>query len=114
MMDKGWTFEQSGPAQGDTLFQSKFAHEIYTQADPNITTRVTVPILWDKKTNTIVSNESPEIIRMLNSAFDDITGNTDDYWPTHMREDIEVINARIYSDIKMALQVRFRHDTTRL
>lgn len=49
MMDKGWTFEQGGPAQGDTLFKSKFAHEIYTQADPNITTHVTLPILWNKK-----------------------------------------------------------------
>lgn len=57
---------------------------------------MTVPILWDKAQGTIVSNESSEIIRMLNSAFDQITGNTDDYWPELMRDDIEAVNARIY------------------
>ena len=60
MMDKGWTFQQRGEAKGDSLFESKLAHEIYTRADPDATTRVTVPILWDKKTNSIVSNESSE------------------------------------------------------
>jgi putative glutathione S-transferase len=99
MLNEGWTFEHRGAAQGDTLFGSDFAHEIYTRADPNVTTRVTVPILWDKKSNTIVSNESSEIIRMFNSAFDDITGNSDDYWPQEMRDDIEEVNQRIYSDI---------------
>ena len=57
MMNEGWTFEQRGAAKGDSLFQSKFAHEIYTRANPTANTRVTVPILWDKKTSTIVSNE---------------------------------------------------------
>ena len=99
MMDKGWTFQQRGEAKGDSLFESKLAHEIYTRADPDATTRVTVPILWDKKTNSIVSNESSEIIRMFNSAFNKITGNTVDYWPVEMRDDIEKINSRIYSDI---------------
>jgi putative glutathione S-transferase len=99
MLNNGWTFEHDGPAQGDSLFQSDFAHQIYTRAIPDVSTRVTVPILWDKQTNTIVSNESSEIIRMFNSAFDGITGNSDDYWPEHMRKDIETVNARIYSDI---------------
>lgn len=99
MLGDGWTFEHRGAAEGDRLFNSKFAHEIYTRTDPDITTRVTVPILWDKKTNTIVSNESSEIIRMFNSAFDGITGNTADYWPVEMRDDIERVNERIYSDI---------------
>jgi len=99
MLDKGWTFEQRGPAQGDSLFRSSFAHEIYTRAQSDVTTRVTVPILWDKQTNTIVSNESSEIIRMFNSAFDHITGNTLDFWPEEMRDDIEEVNKRVYSDI---------------
>jgi len=99
MLDKGWTFEKRGPAQGDSLFGSSFAHEIYTRAQPDVTTRVTVPILWDKHTNTIVSNESSEIIRMFNSAFDGITGNGLDFWPEEMRDDIEEVNKRVYSDI---------------
>lgn len=97
MLDQGWTFEtDDGPAQGDSLFGSTHAYQIYQKADPTVTTRVTVPILWDKHTNSIVSNESSEIIRMFNSAFDGITGNTADYWPEAMRDDIEVVNERIY------------------
>ncbi len=100
MLDKGWTFEADAHgATGDTLFNSGFAHQIYTRADPAYSGRVTVPILWDKVEKTIVSNESSEIIRMFNSAFDGITGNTDDYWPEAMREAIEEVNARIYSDV---------------
>lgn len=100
MLTKGWTFETDDHgATGDALFRSDFAHEIYTRADPTYSGRVTVPILWDKTHNTIVSNESSEIIRMLNSAFDDITGNTDDYWPSEMRDAIEEVNARIYSTV---------------
>ena len=100
MLDKGWTFETDDhDATGDKLFGSDFAHQIYTRADPNYSGRVTVPILWDKVEKTIVSNESSEIIRMFNSAFDGITGNTDDYWPEVMRDEIEDVNARIYSDV---------------
>lgn len=97
MLSDGWTFETDDHgATGDRLFGSKFARDIYTKADPTISGRVTVPILWDKAQNTIVSNESSEIIRMFNSAFDDITGNTQDYWPKNLRDDIEGVNARIY------------------
>lgn len=100
MLDQGWTFDTDEyGATGDTLFGLAHAHQIYTRADPGFTGRVTVPILWDKHRNTIVSNESSEIIRMLNSAFNDLTGNTDDYWPQEMREPIEAINARIYSSL---------------
>ncbi|CAD0186415.1 Glutathionyl-hydroquinone reductase YqjG [Ruegeria sp. THAF57] len=100
MMDKGWTFETDDHgATGDGLFGLEFAHQVYTKADPAYSGRVTVPILWDKTQKTIVSNESSEIIRMFNSAFDGITGNTDDYWPEAMRDDIEEVNARIYSDV---------------
>lgn len=99
MLGDGWTFAHRGAAQGDSLFGSEFAHQIYTRAQPDVTTRVTVPILWDKQTNTIVSNESSEIIRMFNSAFNEITGNDLDFWPKESREAIEQVNERIYSDI---------------
>lgn len=100
MLGEGWTFEtDSNGATGDTLFGSSHLHQVYTRADSVYTGRVTVPVLWDKVENTIVSNESSEIIRMFNSAFDGITGNTDDYWPEELREPIEAVNARVYSTI---------------
>ncbi len=100
MLNDGWTFATDYPgATGDTLYGLPFARDIYTKADPQVSGRVTVPILWDKQQQTIVSNESSEIIRMFNSAFDGITGNDDDYWPAHMRDDIEDVNARIYDTV---------------
>ena len=99
MLDQGWTFEKDGVAQGDPLYGAQFTHNLYTRADPTYSGRVTVPILWDKEQETIVSNESSEIIRMFNSAFDGITGNTDDYWPAEMRDAIEEVNARIYDTL---------------
>ncbi|KIN78369.1 glutathione S-transferase family protein [Sulfitobacter mediterraneus] len=97
MLGEGWTFaDDFDGATGDTLFGYPYARDVYTRADPKFTGRVTVPILWDKTQNTIVSNESSEIIRMFNSAFDGITGNTDDYWPVQMRDQIEAVNDRIY------------------
>ncbi|WP_170387202.1 glutathione S-transferase family protein [Ruegeria atlantica] len=100
MLDKGWTFETDDHgATGDELYGLSYAHQIYTKADPQYSGRVTVPILWDKQKETIVSNESSEIIRMFNSAFDGITGNTDDYWPEAMRGEIEEVNARVYSNV---------------
>ena len=100
MLSEGWTFETDDQgATGDRLFGLQFARDVYTKADPKISGRVTVPILWDKAQNTIVSNESSEIIRMFNSAFDSITGNTQDYWPADMRDDMEAVNARIYDTV---------------
>ncbi len=100
MLGEGWTFEDDfDGATGDTLFGKPFLRDIYTTADPKISGRVTVPILWDKKRNTIVSNESSEIIRMLNSAFDGITGNDLDFWPADLRDDIETLNTRIYDTV---------------
>ncbi|AHC99404.1 glutathione S-transferase family protein [Leisingera methylohalidivorans] len=100
MLGEGWTFETDDHgATGDTLFGSSHMHQIYTRADSEYTGRVTVPVLWDKAQNTIVSNESAEIIRMFNTAFNGITGNTEDYWPEELREPIEAVNARIYSTI---------------
>ncbi|WP_209426251.1 glutathione S-transferase family protein [Pararhodobacter sp. SW119] len=100
MLDNGWEFRTDFPgATGDTLHGAKFMYQVYTRADPEVSGRVTVPVLWDKQRGTIVSNESAEIIRMLNSAFDEITGNTDDYWPEDLRDAIEPINERIYDTV---------------
>lgn len=100
MLSDGWTFEtDSNGATGDTLYGLPFARDVYLRADPSISGRVTVPILWDKQRETIVSNESSEIIRMFNSAFNDLTGNTLDFWPVALRDEIEVVNARVYDTI---------------
>ncbi|MEM1378532.1 MAG: glutathione S-transferase family protein, partial [Pseudomonadota bacterium] len=96
MGENGWTFEKDEAAQGDPLFGAKFMHQIYTRAKPDYTGRVTVPVLWDKKTNTIVSNESSEIIRMFNSAFNELTGNTLDFYPEALRAEIDEVNERVY------------------
>ncbi|UOA16263.1 MULTISPECIES: glutathione S-transferase family protein [Sulfitobacter] len=100
MLGEGWTFDTDFPdATGDTLFGLPYARDIYTRADPNFSGRVTVPILWDKERETIVSNESAEIIRMFNSAFDEITGNSDDYYPAALHDRIEEINAPVYDTL---------------
>ncbi|MBD3664633.1 glutathione S-transferase family protein [Sulfitobacter sp. TSTF-M16] len=100
MLGDGWTFDDDfAGATGDRLHGLPFARDIYTRADPTFTGRVTVPILWDTETQTIVSNESSEIIRMFNTAFDGITGNTDDYWPAEKHAEIDRINARVYDTL---------------
>ena len=100
MLDDGWTFATDfDGATGDTQFGLPFLRDIYVRSDPNVTTRATVPILWDKQTGTIVSNESSEIIRMFNSAFDGLTGNTDDYYPADLRARIDTVNDRIYDTL---------------
>ena len=100
MLGDGWTFATDFPGTtGDTLFGLPFLRDIYTRAVPDISGRVTVPILWDKATGRIVSNESSEIIRMFNAAFDGLTGNKDDYWPEDLRDAIEPVNARIYDTV---------------
>lgn len=97
MLSDGWTFRTDDHgATGDHLFGLRFGRDIYLKASPKMNGRVTVPILWDKDRGTIVSNESAEIIRMFNSAFDAITGNTDDYWPKDLRDAIAPVNDRIY------------------
>ncbi len=100
MLGEGWEFRTDfDGATGDTLMGLRYMHEVYTSAQPDASTRVTVPVLWDKQTGTIVSNESSEIIRMFNSAFDGLTGNRDDYWPEPLRDEIEAINDRVYDTI---------------
>ncbi len=100
MLDDGWTFATDfDGATGDTQFGLPFLRDVYLRADPTVSTRVTVPVLWDTQTQTIVSNESSEIIRMFNSAFDGLTGNTLDFWPADLRKDLEPINDRIYNTV---------------
>lgn len=100
MRGDGWTFDEDyDGATGDRLHGLPFLRDIYLRADPKASGRVTVPVLWDKVEKTIVSNESAEIIRMFNSAFDESTGNSDDYWPEDLRAAIEPVNARIYDTV---------------
>ena len=100
MLDDGWVFDSSFPgATEDHLFGKKFLREIYQKADPSITTSVTVPILWDKKTETIVNNESSQIIRILNTAFNDLTGNHIDFYPQEKRTEIDRLNDMIYNNV---------------
>ncbi|WP_435228758.1 glutathione S-transferase family protein [Pseudopelagicola sp. nBUS_20] len=99
MADKGWTFQAGDETAPDTVNDAKFLHQVYTAAKSDYSGRVTVPVLWDKKGRTIVSNESPEIIRMLNSAFDGIGAKSGDYYPSAFRDEIEVLNQRIYDTV---------------
>ena len=100
MLENGWAFDTKfSDTTGDSLYGKEFLSEIYTQAKSNITCRVTVPILLDKKSKKIVSNESADIIRIFNSSFDKITGNTEDFWPKNLQKEIEPINKRIYETL---------------
>lgn len=100
LLSDGWTFATDFPGTtGDTLHGLPFLRDIYLKARADFTGRVTVPVLWDRKRGTIVSNESAEIIRMFNSAFDGITGNRLDFWPAALRAGIEAVNPRIYETL---------------
>lgn len=104
MLAHGWEFDTAHPQEkfrssGDPLFQSQYLHQIYTRHQSDYSGRVTVPVLWDKQQNCIVSNESSEIIRMFNSAFNGLTGNQDDYYPSPLRGAIDAINERVYHRI---------------
>jgi len=98
MGEQGWTFEP-GPGVVPDPDGAQYLYEIYTRVDPAITTRVTVPILWDTHERTIVSNESADIIRMLNSAFDDHGAKPGDYYPEDLRSEIDALNTRIYGTV---------------
>ena len=100
MLSDGWTFDTGfDGATGDRLYGLPFARDLYTRADPKASGRVTVPILWDTERETIVSNESAEIIRMLNSAFDGVGAAEGDYYPEPLREEIDEVNARVYPGV---------------
>ncbi|OKY27380.1 glutathione S-transferase family protein [Thalassotalea sp. PP2-459] len=99
MLDKGWSFDKTKAGVGDDLYDSEYLYQLYLRNNEKYTGRVTVPMLWDKKQQRIVSNESAEIIRMFNSAFDDITGNTVDFYPSELQHDIDEINTVVYDNI---------------
>ena len=100
MKSEGWTFGTDFPgATGDGLGGRRYLREVYQAAAPEATTRVTVPVLWDKRRGTIVSNESAEIIRMFNSAFDGITGDRQDFYPEPLRGEIDAVNAAVYDNV---------------
>jgi len=94
MLENGWTFASPDPITG-----ARYAYEIYQRADPRYSGRGSVPILWDKETRTIVSNESADIIRMLNTAFAAFTDDRTDYYPPAMRPEIDALNQRIYDTV---------------
>ena len=99
MLEHGWTFDKDNHSTGDALFDSEFMHQIYTRNKADYSGRVTVPVLWDKKTQRIVSNESAEIIRMFNSAFNGFTGNERDFYPQSLRSEIDEVNEFVYHNI---------------
>ena len=99
MGDKGWTFAEGVGVIADPIINASYLYEVYLAAKPNYTGRVTVPVLWDKKINTIVSNESAEIIRMFNSAFDDVGAVAGDFLPSDAIIDIDEINTFVYDAI---------------
>ncbi|WP_259780793.1 glutathione S-transferase family protein [Aestuariispira ectoiniformans] len=99
MADNGWTFADGQGVLADTVNNADFMHQVYTAADPQYSGRVTVPVLWDKQENTIVSNESAEIIRMFNSAFDGVGAMSGDYYPEDLRQEIDTVNAFVYDKV---------------
>jgi putative glutathione S-transferase len=99
MLKDGWTFNKDEGSSGDAVNGKSKLSEIYLLADPKYTGRVSVPVLWDKERKTIVNNESSEIIRMLNSAFDAFTNVHTDYYPEELRSEIDRVNEQVYSNV---------------
>jgi len=99
MLEHGWTFEEGPGTIPDPIHGAQYLHQIYTAAEPSYTGRVTVPVLWDRASATIVSNESAEIIRMFNAAFDGIGAKPGDYYPQALRAEIDALNTRIYDNV---------------
>ncbi|MBE7375212.1 glutathione S-transferase family protein [Pseudomonas lopnurensis] len=99
MAEHGWTFDKATGSSGDALDGLDYLYQRYTRDDPNYSGRVTVPVLWDRERQCIVSNESAEIIRMFNGAFDTLTGSRLDFYPEALHGEIDALNARIYPAI---------------
>ena len=97
--ERGWTFDPGPGVVADSVFGANELREFYVKARPDYSGRVTVPVLWDKKTGAIVNNESSEIIRMFNSAFDRVGAAAGDYYPSDLRQEIDALNARIYATV---------------
>lgn len=99
LLDEGWHFGDYPGANRDTLNNAEWVHQLYTQADNTFTGRATVPVLWDKKTRTIVNNESADIVRMFNSGFGELARNNIDLYPALLQNEIESLNAEIYPSL---------------
>ena len=99
MAEHGWTFDKSTGSSGDGLDDLDYLHQRYSRDDPKYSGRVTVPVLWDREHQCIVNNESAEIIRIFNDAFDELTGSTLDFYPEALHGEIDALNARIYPAI---------------
>jgi putative glutathione S-transferase len=99
MGDEGWTFDKETGSSGDAVNRAERLSEIYLLADPKYTGRVSVPVLWDKKRRTIVNNESSEIIRMFNSAFNAFTHDRTDYYPPDLRLEIDAVNELVFTNV---------------
>lgn len=99
MAGEGWTFATDAAATGDRLYGLGRLHELYTRAKPDYSGRVTVPVLWDKEQATVASNESAEIIRMFNAAFDEVGAARGDYYPKELRGEIDAVNDRVYETV---------------
>ena len=94
MLENGWVFTQPDSETG-----ADYMYQVYLKADPHYEGRVTVPVLWDKETNSIVNNESSEILRIFNSSFNSLTGNSLDFYPDALQQEIDAVNERVYHDI---------------
>ncbi|GEK91848.1 glutathione S-transferase family protein [Alkalibacterium kapii] len=99
MLEHGWTFKPADGVIPDPVDNADYLYEVYKRVEPDYSGRVTVPVLYDLKNNTIVNNESSEIMRMLNTAFDDVGAKKGDYYPKELRQDIDKINKRVYHAI---------------
>ncbi|OHZ04094.1 glutathione S-transferase family protein [Salinicola sp. MIT1003] len=99
MLDQGWSYRVDEGSSGDEVNHVDYHHQLYTLTDPRYTGRVTVPALWDRQQRRIVNNESAEILRMLNSAFDELTGNRLDFYPDDLRDVIDEVNADVYDNV---------------
>ncbi|MDH5377450.1 MAG: glutathione S-transferase family protein [Gammaproteobacteria bacterium] len=99
MGEPGWKFADFPGATVEHNYGFEFMHQVYTKADSRYTGVVTVPVLWDKKNETMVSNESSEIIRMFNSAFNQLTGENTDYYPAELKNEIDEINELVYENV---------------
>jgi len=99
MGDPGWSFDDCDGCTGDRVHGARYMHELYTRTDPQYTGIVTVPALFDTERDRIVNNESEDLVRMFNSAFDHITGNSLDFYPEDLREEIHAVNGRVYENV---------------
>jgi putative glutathione S-transferase len=99
MLEHGWSYLQEEGSSGDLINGVRYHHQLYTLTDPDYTGRVTVPALWDKQAGRIVNNESAELVRIFNRAFDSLSGNDLDFYPEDLRGEIDAVNAEVYDKV---------------